>query len=88
MNIVEKGNKIAFHPGYYIKEYIDDAKISLEELAIKLNLPIKETKYLLNGNCSLTVEIAERLSLLTGTSAKYWLNLQREFDSLCSILNN
>ena len=86
MRLIKIDNNIAFHPGYYIKEYINDAKISPEELAIKLNLSIKETNDLLNGNCSLTLEIAERLSSLTGTSTKYWLNLQSEFDSLCSKL--
>ena len=35
-NIIEFGNKIAFHPGYYIREYIDELGMTQEEFAMRL----------------------------------------------------
>jgi len=81
-NYVECGNKIAFHPGYYIKEYIDDLGITQEEFAIRLGTTPKNISILLKGEQSLSVEIAAKLSRMLGTTAKFWLNLQSEYDAL------
>ena len=81
-NYVEFKDKIAFHPGYYIKEYIDDLGITQEEFAIRLGTTPKNISVLLKGEQSLSVEIAAKLSRMLGTSVKFWLNLQSEYDSL------
>ena len=41
MNKIEYEELIAFHPGYYVKDYIEDQGITQEELAKKLNLKEK-----------------------------------------------
>lgn len=81
-NYFEYNNKIAFHPGYYIKEYIDDLGISQEEFAIRLGTTPKNISILLRGEQSLSVDIAAKLSRMLGTSVKFWLNLQSEYDAL------
>lgn len=35
-NYVEYKNQIAFHPGYYIKEYIDELGLTQEDFANRL----------------------------------------------------
>lgn len=86
-NYIEFNNKIAFHPGYYIKEYIDDLGITQEEFAIRLGTTPKNISILLKGEQSLSLEIASKLSRMLGTSVKFWLNLQSEYDSLLIEMN-
>ena len=82
-NVIEFGSKIAFHPGYYIREYIDELGMTQEEFAMHLGTTPKNVSCIIRGEQSLSLEIAKKLSRLMGTSVKYWLNLQSEFDSLC-----
>lgn len=81
-NYVECGNKIAFHPGYYIKEYIDNKGLNQEDFANRLGTTPKNISYIVRGEQSISVDIAMKLSRMIGTTVKYWLNLQAEFDSL------
>ncbi len=81
-NYVEYGNKIAFHPGYYIKEYIESMGLTQEDFANRLGTTPKNVSYIVRGEQSISVDIAIKLSRLIGTTVKYWLNLQIEYDSL------
>ncbi|HNZ50612.1 MAG TPA: HigA family addiction module antitoxin [Bacilli bacterium] len=81
-NYVEYGNKIAFHPGYYVKEYIDEMGLTQEDFANRLGTTPKNISYIVRGEQSISVDIANKLSRMMGTSIKYWLNLQTEYDSL------
>ena len=81
-NYIESKNKIAFHPGYYIKEIIDNDEIDSKEFANQLGISHESLEQLMNGEQSITEEIAMKLSRLLGTSADYWANLQKEYDRL------
>ena len=82
-NYVEYKNQIAFHPGYYIKEYIDELGLTQEDFANRLGTTPKNMSYLIRGEQSLSLDIANKLSKVMGTSVKFWLNLQNEYDELC-----
>ena len=86
-NYVECGNKIAFHPGYYIKEYIDFVGLTQEDFANRLGTTPKNISILIRGEQSISVDIATKLARLMGTTVKYWLNLQAEYDSLIADSN-
>jgi plasmid maintenance system antidote protein VapI len=45
-NYIEYGNKIAFHPGYYIKEYIDNLGLTQEDFANRLGTTPKNISYI------------------------------------------
>ena len=81
-NYIEFENKIAFHPGYYIKEYIDTIGLTQEDFANRLGTTPKNISYLIRGEQSLSLEMALKLARMIGTSVKYWLNLQNEYDAL------
>lgn len=82
-NYVEYKNQIAFHPGYYIKEYIDELGLTQEDFANRLGTTPKNISILIRGEQSLSLDIANKLSKVMGTSVKFWLNLQNEYDELC-----
>ncbi len=81
-NYIEYNNKIAFHPGYYIKEIIDDSGLSQKDFAARLDTTAKNLSILVRGEQSLSIDIAMKLARMLGTSIEYWLNLQKSYDAL------
>ena len=87
-NYIEYNNRIAFHPGYYIREIIDDSGLTQEDFAKRLDTTPKNLSLLIRGEQSLSVDIAKKLSRMLGTSIKYWLNLQNSYDALLAEFDN
>lgn len=81
-NYIEYNDKIAFHPGYYIKEILDDSGLTQEDFAKRLGTTPKNFSLLIRGEQSLSIDIAMKMSRMVGTSINYWLNLQKSYDSL------
>ena len=79
---MEYNDKIAFHPGYYIKEIIEESGLTQEDFAKRLDTTPKNLSLLVRGEQSLSIDIAMKLSRLVGTSVNYWLNLQNAYDAL------
>ncbi len=78
--IVEYKDLIAFHPGQYIGELIEDYNMTQKEFADKLGISPKMIRKLLKGEQSISNEIAQKLEKLTNISLKTWLNLQNAYD--------
>ena len=76
---IEYQELIAFHPGYYVKDYIDEQGITQEELAKRLQTTPKYISDLVNGRINLTDEMVLKLSIVFGTSTKLWLNLNQKY---------
>lgn len=81
-NFIEYNDSIAFHPGYYIKEIIDESGLTQEDFAKRLDTTPKNLSYLIRGEQNLSIDIAMKLSRMMGTSVHYWLNLQNAYDAL------
>ena len=78
--IVEYKDMIAFHPGQYIGELIEDYNMTQKEFAEKLGVSPKMIRKLVKGEQSISNEIAQKLEKLTNISMKTWLNLQNAYD--------
>lgn len=81
-NYLEYNDKIAFHPGYYIKEIVEESGLTQEDFAKRLDTTPKNLSLLIRGQQSLSIDIAMKLSRMIGTSVSYWLNLQNGYDAL------
>jgi len=79
MNKIEYKELIAFHPGYYLKEIIEDMGITQDEFAKRLGTTGKSLSDLLNGKSNLSKEISLNLSIMFGTTMDVWLNLQKTY---------
>ena len=79
-NYFEFNDKVAFHPGYYIKEIVDDSGLTQEDFAKRLGTTPKNLSILLRGEQSLSIEMASKLSRMLGTSVGYWLGLQQAYN--------
>lgn len=81
-NYIEYNDTVAFHPGYYIKEIVEESGLTQEDFAKRLDTTPKNLSLLIRGEQSLSIDIALKLSRMLGTSVNYWLNLQNAYDSL------
>ena len=71
---------VAFHPGYYIADIIDDMGISQAEFATRMGSTPKTISQLVNGQANISNDLAKKLSAMLGTSVELWLNLQNSYD--------
>lgn len=71
----------AIHPGLIVKEsLIDGTGLTVTQAAIRLGVARMTLSRLLNGNASISAEIAVRLSKFFGTSIEFWVNLQSQYN--------
>lgn len=81
-NYIEYNDKVAFHPGYYLKEMVEESGLTQDDFAKRLGTTPKNLSVLIRGEQSLSIDIATKLSRMLGTSIAYWLNLQQTYDEM------
>ena len=81
-NYIEYDDKIAFHPGYYIQEMVEESGLTQADFAKRLGTTPKDLRLLIRGEQNLSIDIAMKLARMTGTSVSYWLNMQNGYDAL------
>lgn len=79
-NYVIIDGKYIFHPGYAVKEILEEFEMTQNEFAQRMGTTPKTLSLLINGLCSITSDLADKLAYITGVSAESWLNMQRSFD--------
>lgn len=81
-NYIEYKDRVAFHPGYYLKEMVEESGLTQEDFAKRLGTTPKNLSVLIRGDQSLSIEMATKLSRMLGTSIAYWLKLQQSYDEM------
>lgn len=81
MNKLKNKELMAFHPGYYIDEIIEEMGITQEEFAIRLGTTPKTISKLVNGETGISNDLALKLASLLNSSLEMWLNLQKAYDA-------
>lgn len=79
-NIIKYDGLLAFHPGSYIEDVIDDLNITQNEFAARLDINPKVLSELINGEANLKPDVALKLEKLTGVDYQSWMNLQNSYD--------
>jgi addiction module HigA family antidote len=69
--------RTAIHPGEHLAEQLEEHGLSAAELARRLKVPTNRVTQVLNGQRAITGHTALRLGHFFGTSAEFWLNLQK-----------
>ena len=70
----------AVHPGEHLAEQLEALQMSAAELARQLKVPTNRITQVLNGQRAITGDTALRLGHFFGTSAEFWLNLQKLYE--------
>lgn len=69
------------HPGEVLKEdFMVEHGLSANKLAKFLGIPTNRVTQIVNGQRAVTADTALRLERLFGTSAEFWMNLQKRFE--------
>jgi antitoxin HigA-1 len=72
--------KIPIHPGEHLAEALTDLGLSAAALARQIEVPVNRVTSILNGTRAVTADTALRLGHWFGTSAEFWLNLQKLYE--------
>jgi antitoxin HigA-1 len=71
---------IPVHPGRILKRELEARNLSANRLALALRLPSGRITDILNGKRGISPETALRLGRYFGNSARFWMNLQTNFE--------
>ena len=73
-------NRPAIHPGEHLAEQLEALGMSAAALARQLKVPTNRITHIINGQRAITGDTALRLGHFFGTSAEFWLNLQKIYE--------
>src|SRR5437588_4170694 len=69
------------HPGeILLEEFLKPLGMSMNKLAEALHVPANRISQIVDGRRSITGETALRLGRYFGTSAEFWLGMQKDYD--------
>ena len=69
------------HPGeVLLEEFLKPLGVSQNSLARAVNVPPRRINEIVHGKRSVSADTAVRLSRFFGTSEKFWLGLQDDYD--------
>lgn len=81
-NFIEYKDRMAFHPGYYIQEFVEESGLTQKDFANRLGTTPKNLSVLISGEQSLSINIVVKLAAMLGTSEEYWFNLQTAWNEM------
>src|SRR3974377_772582 len=68
------------HPGEHLAEELKELGMSVAALAREIDGPVNRVTGIINGQRAITADTALRLGHWFGTSAEFWLNLQKLYE--------
>jgi addiction module HigA family antidote len=69
------------HPGEILRtEFLDEMNLSQYRLAVDTGIPHSRVTAIIKGQRAVTPDTALRLARYFGTSAEFWVGLQKEYD--------
>ena len=78
--ITEEMHMIPVHPGRILKRELEARSLSANRLALALRLPSGRITDILNAKRGISPETALRLGRYFGNTARFWMNLQTNFE--------
>ncbi len=76
----EKNGMRLVHPGEILSEELETLGLSANVLAKALDVSLDRVTAILNGQQSVTADIALRLARYFGMTPQVWLNLQKTYE--------
>jgi len=68
------------HPGEILADELREIRFSAPQLARTIEVPANRISQIVAGKRAITADTALRLAQYFGTSADFWMNLQKAFD--------
>lgn len=73
-------SRTPIHPGEILKDELEEIGISAAELARQLRVPENRMSEVMRGRRNITADTALRLGKWFGSSAMFWMNLQKNYE--------
>ena len=71
----------AIHPGEILREeFLKPYGLSMNKLALDIHVPVTRISEIVNERRGITTDTALRLGRYFGTTAQFWMNLQRDYE--------
>jgi len=77
-------SRTPIHPGEILKDELNEIGISAAELARQLKVPENRISEIVRCRRNITADTALRLGKWFGSSALFWLNLQKSYELRCA----
>ncbi len=68
------------HPGMFLRDELEALELSARKFAEHIHVPHNAVTGIMNGERSISAQMAIRLGQAFGTTPQYWLNLQTIYD--------
>jgi addiction module HigA family antidote len=68
------------HPGEILADELEELQLTSAELARTIRVPANRISQIIAGKRNVTADTALRLGRYFGTSADFWMNLQKTFE--------
>lgn len=72
--------RLPIHPGEHLAEALDELGMTAAEFARQIDVPTNRITGILNEKRAVTADTALRFGHWFGTSADFWLNLQKLYE--------
>src|SRR6201988_717945 len=72
--------RTAIHPGEQLAQELKELGMSAAELGRQIDVPVNRITGIINGQRAVTADTVLRLGHWFGTSAEFWLNLQKLYE--------
>jgi addiction module HigA family antidote len=72
--------RLAIHPGEHLAEQLEELNMSAEEFAAQVGTSVGTIQAILDGEAGITGDAALRFGHFFGTSAEFWMNLQKLYE--------
>lgn len=73
-------NRTPIHPGEILQDELEELRLSGTKLARIISVPPNRVSQIIAGKRSVTADTALRLGRYFGTTADFWLNLQKIYE--------
>ena len=73
-------NRTPIHPGEILADELGEINLSKAELARTIEVPANRITQIIAGKCVISADTALRLGQYFGTSADFWMNLQKAYE--------
>lgn len=73
-------DRTPIHPGEILADELNELNVAGAELARLLQVPANRISQIMAGKRAITADTALRLGRYFGTSAEFWMNLQKTYE--------
>jgi addiction module HigA family antidote len=68
------------HPGSFLRDELEALRVSARKFTDHIHVPHNAVTGIMNGERSISAQMAIRLGQAFGTTPQYWMNLQSIYD--------